>query len=91
MQEEKPEEPGAIADYSTTTIEELRVMYADQVVSRWGEGERDSAMARAREKSRGLLCNTIAVFDLDNIDKAMQAEARRCLTEEDRRILRRGG
>lgn len=60
-------------------------------VQKWGEQERAASERIRGELSHGLALNALAVFDLDNIDKQMLADAKRVMTAQDRKALRRGG
>jgi hypothetical protein len=62
-------------------------------VARWGEGERQASrdLNRANYPTIGLAINRLAHYDVDHIDTALAAEAKRLLTDADRRVLRRGG
>ena len=60
-------------------------------VAKWGEGERAAARRLNAHKSLGLLMNSIAYFDINHIDPAMEKAAELALTSADRAELRKGG
>ena len=69
--------------------------------SRWGEAERDAAMRMHSKRSVALAINEVANrIELEAWEKhmpsgldsnALRAEAKKLMTTDDRRVLRRGG
>jgi len=69
--------------------------------SRWGEAERDAAMRMHSKRSVALAINEVANrIELEAWEKhmpsgldsnALRAEAKKLMTSDDRRVLRRGG
>lgn len=60
-------------------------------VARWGEGEREAAQRMRGRLSHGRALNSLAHYDIDNIDAELAREAQRVMTERDRAELRKGG
>jgi hypothetical protein len=61
------------------------------MVKRWGEAERSHAEKDANRRSHGILCNSIAVHNLDALDPELREAVKAILTPEDRAFLRQGG
>ena len=82
------------------THEEAIQILVDSECSRWGEAERDAAMRMHSKRSIALAINEVANrIELEAWEKhmpwldpkALRAEAKKLMTEDDRLFLRRGG
>ncbi len=73
------------------TREEAINALIERDVAKWGEHERAASRELRSRLSHGLALNALAHFDVENIDDALAAEAKRIMTEDDRRVLRQGG
>lgn len=60
-------------------------------IRKWGESEALASRALHQETSHALLLNSIAVYDVDNLDRDLMAAARALMTSTDKRQLRMGG
>jgi|GEM_PF-4837520 len=60
-------------------------------VAKWGEGEREASRRMHGRRSYGLLINSIAVADVENIDEELMRLAAAVMTADDRAELRKGG
>lgn len=76
-----------------TTYETAIDMLVALDVAKWGEGEREASrrLNLTNCPTLGLALNKAAYYDIDNIDEALAAEARRVMTPADLRALKRGG
>jgi len=84
------------------TREQAIQILVDAECSRWGEAERDAAMRMHSKRSIALAINEVANrIELEAWEKhmpwprldskALRAEAKKLMTEDDRLFLRRGG
>lgn len=83
------------------TREEAIKILVDSECSRWGQAERDAAMRMHSKRSVALAINEIANrIELEMWAKhmpsgldtnALRTAAKKLMTSEDRRVLRRGG
>ena len=83
------------------THEQAIKILVDSECSRWGEAERDAAMRMHSKRSIALSINEIANrIELElwakhmpaGLDSsALRAAAKKLMTSDDRRVLRRGG
>ncbi len=60
-------------------------------VEKWGEAEREASRQLHSRKTYGLLLNSIAVADLDQLDEELMRLAEAVMTPSDRAALRSGG
>jgi len=60
-------------------------------VAKWGEGEREASRRMHGRTSYGLLLNSIAVADVDDLDEELMRLAAAVMTADDRAELRKGG
>ena len=73
------------------TREEAIAALVERDVAKWGESEREASVAAHGRLSHGLALNALAVYDIRNVDKALQKVARSLMTDADKRALRQGG
>jgi hypothetical protein len=83
------------------TREQAIKILIESECSRWGEAERDAAMRMHSKRSVALAINEVANrIELEAWEKhmpsgldsnALRAEAKKLMTSDDRRVLRRGG
>ena len=77
----------------TMTYNEAISRLVELDVTKWGEGERAAArrLRQSQNPTIGLALNALAHHDIDHIDEALATDAKRLMTAEDRRVLKRGG
>lgn len=83
------------------TREQAIKILIESECSRWGEAERDAAMRMHNKRSVALAINEVANrIELEAWEKhmpsgldsnALRAAAKKLMTSDDRRVLRRGG
>ncbi len=60
-------------------------------VAKWGEHEREASQRMRGRLSHGRALNSLAHYDIDNIDHDLAAEAKRVMTAQDWDELYNGG
>ena len=73
------------------TREQALAKRVDLDVAKWGEGEREASRRLHGRRSHGLLVNSIAVADVNQIDDELMRLAAAVMTADDRAELRKGG
>jgi len=66
----------------------------DCIMTKWPQGDRakeDAALRRQRKWTYGLALNTLAHFDVNDIDPTLVSAAEAALTSSDRAELQKGG
>ncbi len=74
-----------------TTREQAIDALVERDVARWGESERAASRDLRSVLTHGLALHSLAYGDLDHIDMALAAAAKRVMTPADRRVLRSAG
>ena len=83
--------PVAPAPAGVPSRDEAIARLVELNVAKWGEAERGPSARSYAKQSHGALLNTLAHWDLDNIDKALVKAASKLMTRRDRAGYRDAG
>lgn len=70
------------------TREQAIAALIEKDVAKWGESERPAALRANQDLTLGLALNKLAHYDIANIDAALAADAKKMMTQSDKRVLR---
>ena len=73
------------------TREQAIAALVERDVAKWGEAERAASERLRGRLSHGRALNSLAHYDVDNIDHELAQAAKSVMTDDDERALRQGG